>query len=140
MLSFCPADDARRALVSCTITVPLRPVVRHVIDKILASQAINRVRLLIKPADLVFEISKMTVSERPWEKDSDIVSKGMLLKRTGGVNIVCVRCGGQSETTIEKRLVTTGPGQPQPEYQQWRAWETLWSTRCVCGGAWARSM
>ncbi|KAI0689786.1 hypothetical protein BC835DRAFT_1367462 [Cytidiella melzeri] len=128
------AEELRRGLVSCAITAALRPTARQVIDKILASQVIHRPRLFIKPTELHVSLAKVTVSERLWNTNEDVVSKGMLLQRPGGVSVVCVRCGGKSEIIGDNlRRAATKVA------HCWRAWEAMWSTRCVCGGAWARS-
>ncbi|KAI0810964.1 hypothetical protein BC629DRAFT_1589705 [Irpex lacteus] len=126
-----PSDELRRALVSISITPALRPFTRQVIDKILASPVINRPRLFIKPADLNLNLDPPPAETRPWDPNADVVSKGMLLRRPGGVNVVCVRCGGKSETILNRGAATHVSF-------RWKPWETLWSTRCVCGGAWIR--
>ncbi|KAI0345167.1 hypothetical protein BDW22DRAFT_1390553 [Trametopsis cervina] len=127
-----PVDELRRTLVSCSITPALWPVTRQVIDKMLASAVIYRPRLFVKPADLSSSLMKMTLAERPWETETDIVSKGMLQGRPGGMKVVCVRCGGNKEVVHDGRKIYRGES-------LWMAWETLYSTRCVCGGAWVRA-
>jgi hypothetical protein len=125
-------DELRKGLVSCTITPALRPSARQMIDKILASSVIHRPRLFIKPEELNISLTTTIIGDRPWEPSTDIVSKGILLQRPGSVNVVCVRCGGKSEAATNISTLNQ-------ELSRWRAWESLWSTRCVCGGAWVRS-
>lgn len=127
-------DELRKALVGCSITPPLRPFIRQAINKIIASTVINRPRLFIKASDLVDGISKLSITERLRAKESDVVSKGLLLHR--GSDIICVRCGGKSEK-VEK---VAGLRAPDSTSVRWKAWEMMWAARCVCGGAWVMSL
>ena len=102
------------------------------VEKVLALGVMDRVRLFIKPADLIDGMSKLAVGEKLKQDDSDVVSKGVLL-HAGGIIVQCVRCGGRSEIG--------GPDSIAGHVsQRWNAWERIWSTRCVCGGAWVRGL
>ena len=67
----CLADELKRSLVSCSIRPSLQRVARQVTSKILSSDVVDRLRLFIKPSDLVDGVSKLSVSERVKEQDSD---------------------------------------------------------------------
>lgn len=98
-------------------------------DKVLSSDVIDRLRLFIKPSDLIDGVSRLSVTEQVKEQESDVVSKGVLLHT--GVTITCLRCGGQSEIGGEGSVA----GHTS---MKWHAWEKIWATRCVCGGPWIR--
>lgn len=76
---------------------------------------------------MVDGVSQMTLADRLEPKDVDVVTKGMLSNR--GTGFVCVRCGGKSEIGGDKKVAGHFS-------LRWLAWEKVWATRCICGGAW----
>lgn len=108
-----------------------RMIVRDVTEKILKAGILDRPKLFIKPSELVDGVSRISFADRLKERESDVVSKGLLLNR--GAHIVCVRCGGKSEIGGEGKIAGHISF-------KWRAWELTWASRCICGGAWMRVM
>ncbi|CDO73540.1 hypothetical protein BN946_scf185014.g10 [Trametes cinnabarina] len=84
----CDAHELRRSLASCSPTPALKHHVRKAIDKILASQVIDRARLFIKPSDLVDGVTRLSSTELSSHankgKDIDVVNKGLLIPRQPG--------------------------------------------------------
>lgn len=114
--------------MSCAPLPSCQTFLREAIEKILGSDIINRPKLFLKPSELLDGVSRLSISEPIKDRDIDVVSKGLLLHR--GANIVCTRCGGQSEVG--------GDGREGHPSKSWEAWERTWASRCVCGGAWMR--
>lgn len=123
------ADEQRRSLVKCSVLPSMVPVVRGAVEKILKASIIDRPKLFLKPSELVDGLTRMSLTERPKDRDIDVVSKGLLLHP--GLDVVCMRCGGRSEVS--------GSGQVAGHVSQsWSAWESTWGSRCICGGRWMR--
>jgi len=125
-----PVNDLLRSLALCQPTPAMSVSLRKIVDKLTNASIINKPRLVVKSSDLVDGISRMSFVERPSkEKHRDIVSKVLLASR--GITSVCMRCGGQSEVGGDVSVA----GHIS---LRWRAWEKMWTTRCICGGLWAR--
>ncbi|KAI0819541.1 hypothetical protein BC628DRAFT_1525877 [Trametes gibbosa] len=127
------AQDLRRSLASCRPVPSLKAHLRKAIGKILGSKAIDRARLFIKASDLVDGVTQLSISEtapRYKGKDTDVVSKGLLLPRQPGN--ICLRCGGRSESIADGGLVSEGS-------VGWQYWQKAWRWRCVCGGQWVHT-
>ena len=123
-------DNLRRCLTICAPIPSVTPQLKQLVERIVNSKVIDRPKLFIKASDLVDGVSQMSLSEQIKVKDTDVVTKGLLLHR--GQEMCCVRCGGKSELG--------GDGKVAGHVSiRWRAWERMWATRCVCGGAWTRS-
>ena len=127
------ADELKKCLVSCAFTPTTAASVRSGVKKILASSAIEREKLFIKPSDLVDGVSRLSLSEQLKEQESDVVSKGVLLHT--GLPVTCVRCGGRTEINGGEAGMGAVAGHVSV---RWAAWEKMWASRCVCGGAWIR--
>lgn len=121
-------DDALRSLALCQPTTALRGTLRRAIEKLTDGTIINKPRLFVKSSDLVDGTSRMSFVERPTKGKKDIVSKALLAQC--GVTPLCMRCGGQSE--VGGDIVVAGNIS-----LRWRAWEKVWTLRCICGGLWA---
>ncbi|GJE87143.1 hypothetical protein PsYK624_032260 [Phanerochaete sordida] len=122
------AEEQRRCLIKCSLLPSSIPVIRGAVEKILSSSIIDRPKLFIKPSELVDGVTRLSLSDRLKDRDTDVVSKGLLLHP--GLDVVCMRCGGRSEVGSSQ---VTGHVS-----QNWRAWEQTWASRCVCGGGWMR--
>ena len=123
-------DDLRKSLVTCRLTPAFEPALRQATDRILRSGIIDRPKLFIKAEELIDGITRLSIADKMKAKETDVVSKGVLL-HNGGTVVVCVRCGGKSE--IGGNSAVAGHTS-----LRWRVWEYSWSTRCVCGGAWVK--
>ena len=124
-------DVFHKSLVACRPAPAAWPFLRESAERVLKSGAIDRAKLFIKPSELADSLSRLSVLDKAREKDPDVVSKGLLLHRSAG--IVCVRCGGRSEMGS----VTGAVGHVSA---RWKAWEMMWASRCICGGAWIRTL
>ena len=108
---------------------------RKTIDRIVASKAIDRARLFVKPAELTDGLSRLALTDRqvggPFRTDAkmDVVRKGLQWHRPDVA--VCVRCGGRSDVVSERKLGF------EIALSRWQTWEKTWQLRCVCGGLWA---
>ncbi|KAF9227689.1 hypothetical protein BS17DRAFT_693359 [Gyrodon lividus] len=123
-----PGDEARMSLSRCHPVPAQHAFLRKMIQALDRSTAIDKPRLFIKPVDLVDGFASLSASDQPQkERDRDVVTKGLLLRR--GPGLLCLRCGHRSEVGGE----VTVAGQFS---LRWRTWEKMWATRCVCGGAW----
>lgn len=128
-LILCVVDEQRRSLVKCSPLPSSVTVVRGAVGNILKASIIDRPKLFIKPSELVDGVTRLSIAERLKDRDTDVVSKDLLLNP--GLDVVCMRCGGRSEVG--------GSGQVAGHISQnWRAWEMTWASRCICGGGWMR--
>ncbi|THH26462.1 hypothetical protein EUX98_g7717 [Antrodiella citrinella] len=124
-----PPDHLRRCLTLCAPIPAVLPYLKQSVEKIVNSKVIDRPKLFIKASDLVDGVSQMSLTDHYKTKDTDVVTKGLLLGR--GTEMCCVRCGGKSDL---------GDGKVAGHIsRRWRQWEMMWATRCVCGGGWTRS-
>ncbi|EKM55338.1 uncharacterized protein PHACADRAFT_255893 [Phanerochaete carnosa HHB-10118-sp] len=122
-------DEQRRSLVKCSLLPSLIAVARGAVETILEGSIIDRPKLFIKPSELVDGVTRLSLTDRLKDRDTDVVSKGLLIHP--GLDFVCTRCGGRSETG--------GPSEVAGHVSQnWSAWEQTWTSRCVCGGGWMR--
>jgi len=120
-------DEARRSLALCHPTTAMDALLRKVISKLTTSNVLDKPRLFLKASDLADETSGLSVNEHPDKgNDKDVISKGVLINR--GPSFVCLGCGDRSEVGgITAGYISLG----------WRAWEKMWTSRCICGGSWA---
>jgi len=124
-----PPDILRRCMVLCAPTPSVLPYLKQSVERIVNSKVIDRPKLFIKASDLVDGVSQMSLTDHHKVKDTNVVTKGLLLSR--GAEMCCVRCGGKSELGDGKAAGHVS--------RRWRQWEMIWSTRCICGGGWTRS-
>jgi hypothetical protein len=118
-------SDRRRSLALCHPTDSMAVTARKVIQKLTNSSVLDKPTLFIKMWDLV---DGSSLSERIIkEKDRDVVSKGFLQR--GGPTLRCQGCGGRSEVGGDINVA-------DHISRRWRAWERLWTARCICGGTW----
>lgn len=122
-----PIADDTRSLALCQPTVAMNNHLREVVQTLTNSPIIDKSRLFIKPFDLVDGVSQLSLEGPGKEKDKDVVSKGILVNR--GTCLTCLRCGGKSE--IGGDVSVAGHVS-----LRWRAWEKMWTSRCICGGLW----
>lgn len=122
-------EDSRKSLVICLPSPSSRPFLREAAEKILKAGAINRPKLFIKSSELTDGITRLSITDRLKGRDTDVVSKGLLLRRV--TDAVCIRCGGRSEVGGDGSVVSHSS-------KRWFKWEKVWASRCVCGGAWIR--
>ncbi|KAL1747551.1 hypothetical protein HDZ31DRAFT_61174 [Schizophyllum fasciatum] len=139
----------RLSLVSCKPTHESRQTVHAIARKITTSPVLDKMRLFIRPADLVdgmgsmsltgFDASSLDDAGTPLpesssgssgmrkDRDRDVVTKAPLGQQPGG--LVCLRCGGRSDlpSDLEDKAIAC---------QGWRIWEGRWARECICGGAW----
>ncbi|KAJ7774920.1 hypothetical protein B0H16DRAFT_1362208 [Mycena metata] len=118
-------EDTRRSQALCEPTGSMAPHIRNAIEKVASAPIINKSRLFIKPFELMDGVPQILDARK--DKGKDVVSKGTLSGRAQAV--VCLRCGGKSE--VAGGINMSGSS------ASWRAWERLWKTHCICGGAWA---
>ncbi|KIY72204.1 hypothetical protein CYLTODRAFT_418183 [Cylindrobasidium torrendii FP15055 ss-10] len=136
-----PPEDNWRSLAACEPTLAMQQQLVDNIRTLCNSGVISKSQLYIKPEELVDGFESLTLEtpedlDAPQDKDKDVITKGLLLKQVKSVK--CQRCGGESEAAAGASEPTTGVltvGTPSP---RWRAWERIWMTSCICGGAWVK--
>jgi hypothetical protein len=104
--------------------------VQATVQRLMNASVIDKGRLFVKPSDLVCGISpSWSLSARQRKPPAkDVVSKSLLVKLRKP-DLVCMRCGGRSEVG--------GEGAVAGHISlRWRAWEKMWTLRCICGGYW----
>ncbi|KAI6045743.1 hypothetical protein EDC04DRAFT_2634728 [Pisolithus marmoratus] len=122
-----PGEQLRPSLARCHPVPAQHYELQKIVQTLSSSAAINKPRLFIKPSDLVDGFTNLSIST-PWkEQGKDVVTKGQLLRRN--IGITCLRCGQESEVGGEVEV-------PARILSMWRSWESMWMTRCVCGGLW----
>ncbi|KAI6118877.1 hypothetical protein EV401DRAFT_1862628 [Pisolithus croceorrhizus] len=127
-VSTMPGEQTRPSLARCHPVPAQHYRLQTIIQTLSSSAAINKPRLFIKPSDLVDGFTNLSVTTPSWkEQGRDVVTKGQLLRR--GIGVTCLRCGQESEVGGEL-------GVPVHVLSMWRSWESMWMTRCVCGGSW----
>ncbi|GLB34886.1 hypothetical protein LshimejAT787_0204510 [Lyophyllum shimeji] len=122
-------DSCRRALVSCQPTPAMHPHLSKIIQEITQSSILNKPILFIKPHDLVDGVARLNAAAMK-DKERDVITKGVLAGVTS--TVTCLRCGGESGVVDD--FDVGGTVSPR-----WRAWEKMWTLRCICGGSWSRS-
>ena len=130
------AQDLRRSLASCAPAPALRPHLRRSIDRIVASKAIDRARLFVKPADLSDGLARLALADRQGvlrpDPKLDVVRKGLLWRQPNSG--LCTRCGGRSDVIAERKAGY------EAQLSRWQVYEKGWQQRCVCGGLWATTL
>ncbi len=123
-------EDARKSLAACEPTISMHAYLQDNIRRLCDSGVMSKSRLYIKPTELLdgFENLSLEMPIQGQDKDKDVVSKGVLMKRPHYVQ--CLRCDGRSEVA----LFTS----PSTNSLRWRAWEKQWIPACICGGSWVK--
>ncbi|KAL4251734.1 hypothetical protein ABKN59_004474 [Abortiporus biennis] len=126
------ADDLRKSIALCRPVPSTHTHIQQTIEKITTMKVIDKPKLFIKPSDLIDGVMRMSLSDRLREKDTDVVTKSVLVHPSR--DMICVRCGGKSE--VEGGSVRGKTHSVHTISLRWLAWENMWSSRCICGGAW----
>lgn len=103
------AQHMLKSLASCKLVPELYPSVGPILAKIAQSPAIDKVRLFVKPGDLVDGFSDLRVSDNRDTK-IDVITKAELPPSLSQPCVACIRCGARSQA--------------------------LGFQVCVCGGRW----
>jgi len=117
-------DFARRCLASLKPHLMYRPILKKISGAL--SNAVDKSRLFIKPADLIDNMVGLTVSPTDTAKRQtrDVITKGYLsCTRT----VTCLRCNMKTEIPTQLASHVS---------RRWIAFERVWVTHCICGGLW----
>ena len=142
----------RLSLVSCKPMHETRSAVHTIACKITTSPVLDKMRLFIRPTDLVDGLGRLSLgdfdppsssthddaatplpdtssgtSSARKEHDRDMVTKAPLGQQREAY--VCLRCGGKSDLPVDL-------AEPEIGCQGWRIWEGRWASECICGGSW----
>ncbi|KAI4517588.1 hypothetical protein K525DRAFT_289458 [Schizophyllum commune Loenen D] len=142
----------RLSLVSCKPMHDARASVHAIARKIATSSVLDKMRLFIRPTDLVDGLGRLSLgdfdppssstpddaatplpdtssgtSSARKEHDRDMVTKAPLGQQREAY--VCLRCGGKSDLPVDL-------AEPEIGCQGWRIWEGRWASECICGGSW----
>ncbi|KAF9075212.1 hypothetical protein BDP27DRAFT_1315692, partial [Rhodocollybia butyracea] len=113
------------AMASCQPLPSMQIPLKETVNLMSKTPALDKARLFVKSFEMVDGQPHMPFDRLQKDKNKDVVSKGLLLHRSQGMN--CLRCGGQTEygkDLMSPRLIVL--------------WEKSWARRCVCGGSWTR--
>ena len=120
----------RRCLVSLKPPSELTPLTNSIITKLTHSVAIDKMRLFVKPEELLDGVESLTISPTTKKQERDVITKE-LLTAAFGTTLVCDRCGAKTDPNGSANII---PGRPVSK----RLWQPR-QTRCICGGLWATS-
>lgn len=120
------AEDIRTSVALCKPTPAMHSHLHKIVQQLTQPTMMDKPGLFIKPFDLVDGVMRLSLGGPRKDRDKDVVSKGMLVRR--GPSLACLRCGGKSEvgTKMDAGYASV----------RWRAWESMWTLRCICGGSW----
>ncbi|KAI0322194.1 hypothetical protein OF83DRAFT_1094908, partial [Amylostereum chailletii] len=92
-------DALRQSVACCRPVSSLSPILRQIVNKIAASDAVDKPRLFIRPTDLVSGIGRVQSGEISGKEEArDVITQGVLL--TSSPFCICVRCGGKTQVVI----------------------------------------
>lgn len=117
----------RRSLVTLKPSPEHMSLLRKVVSRVMQAEAVDKVRLFIKPGDLVDSMIGLSVSSSGKVHERDVITKGYLSEQRK--QMTCLRCGGTTE-------IGTRPSAGHLSIR-WTVWERTWQTHCVCGGLWS---
>jgi hypothetical protein len=120
-----------QSLAQCRVVPALTADVRKLVDRVARSEALDKARLFINPAELISGFARMDVSGgSSTDSPRDIVTKGVL--QANLPSLVCLRCGGRTQLPENLLVKSHSKG--------WATWERMWATRCICGGFWSSGL
>jgi len=128
------AVEVRRSLAACNPVPKVFPLLWGIAQTVSKSDAIQKLRLFIKPEEFLSEFGKSRKSSEYVGEGQDVVSKGVLLRHRP--TRVCVRCGGK--TQLHEISLREDGSVPGSFLSQWQVCRRRWLTRCICGGRWVR--
>ncbi|KAF8651459.1 hypothetical protein AX16_004758 [Volvariella volvacea WC 439] len=122
-------EELRKGLAACRPTGAMHLHLIEVLRKMIHSAVLDKATLFLKPAELVDGMSRMSIGSQRHERIKDVVTRGSLPDYP--THSTCLRCGGKTEEDL------TGD---RERLTRWKAWERLWTLRCICGGPWGSGL